>query len=415
MTTRRKSARGDGPSFKRRKSSDSFSRGRKSSSSDDYLSSLAGKNHYEVLGVEKSATDAQIKKSYRKLALKWHPDKNKSSEATEVFKTISAAYAVLKDPASRKEYDDQENAKDNERNNPETDEEFESPQYKNYNFHRPQYEAESNYGQQNDNFSGFQRSNFQRPNNDRSEFSQHRFRNSNFEQPQYDRAGFYNTRFENSRFNKPRSNRSNYQYSNTRGPGYRSRHFPETGRSRDYKNFSFQRARNANSWFQQSYEEPSGYYQQHFEPSYSSFQRPYYGDEYNATYNEYHYDDDSYEDDYEDQFGSGMFSSQNNRYQHYEDEDDDEYYDESYFMRRSAPYYGNTRENWYKKYEHPYRDYEEPARSSYFRFNARQTGNSNQYQTGSRGFGRTKPTYSKPTRPEKVFKYSWFDADEDMF
>ena len=67
----------------------------------------AGKNHYEVLGVEGDATEAQIKKSYRKLAVKWHPDKNKSPEATEVFQKIAAAYTVLIDPAQRKEYDDQ--------------------------------------------------------------------------------------------------------------------------------------------------------------------------------------------------------------------------------------------------------------------------------------------------------------------
>ena len=67
----------------------------------------AGKNHYEVLGVESDATEAQIKKSYRKMAVKWHPDKNKSPEATEVFQKIAAAYTVLRDPAQRKEYDNQ--------------------------------------------------------------------------------------------------------------------------------------------------------------------------------------------------------------------------------------------------------------------------------------------------------------------
>ena len=67
----------------------------------------AGKNHYEILGVSRSATDAQIRKSYFKLAKQWHPDKNKSSRATEIFKKIAEAYRVLKDPASRKDYDTQ--------------------------------------------------------------------------------------------------------------------------------------------------------------------------------------------------------------------------------------------------------------------------------------------------------------------
>merc|ERR1739848_41072 len=64
-----------------------------------------GKDYYAILGVSKSASDADLKKAYRKLAIKYHPDKNKSSEAEEKFKEIGLAYEVLKDPKKRKIYD----------------------------------------------------------------------------------------------------------------------------------------------------------------------------------------------------------------------------------------------------------------------------------------------------------------------
>lgn len=63
------------------------------------------KDFYEVLGVSKNATEAEIKSAYRKLALKWHPDKNKSSEATAKFKQINEAYEVLSDTKKRQMYD----------------------------------------------------------------------------------------------------------------------------------------------------------------------------------------------------------------------------------------------------------------------------------------------------------------------
>jgi molecular chaperone DnaJ len=62
---------------------------------------------YKTLGVAKKATEDEIKKAYRKLARKYHPDRNQGdSEAEEKFKEISAAYDVLGDPGKRKEYDE---------------------------------------------------------------------------------------------------------------------------------------------------------------------------------------------------------------------------------------------------------------------------------------------------------------------
>src|ERR1700744_3426214 len=72
-------------------------------SSNDYQ-----KDYYKALGVPKTATAAEIKKSYRELARKWHPDANKgSTQAEDRFKEITEAYNVLSDEKQRKEYDEQ--------------------------------------------------------------------------------------------------------------------------------------------------------------------------------------------------------------------------------------------------------------------------------------------------------------------
>lgn len=64
-------------------------------------------DYYKVLGIEKNASADEIKKAYRKLALKWHPDKNPNNKAAaeEKFKKISEAYAVLSDNEKRQQYD----------------------------------------------------------------------------------------------------------------------------------------------------------------------------------------------------------------------------------------------------------------------------------------------------------------------
>ena len=65
------------------------------------------KNYYDILGINKDASEEDIKKDYRKMAVKWHPDKNPNnkSEAEEKFKTISEAFSVLSDPNKKEIYD----------------------------------------------------------------------------------------------------------------------------------------------------------------------------------------------------------------------------------------------------------------------------------------------------------------------
>ncbi len=65
----------------------------------------AKRDYYDVLGVSKSASAADLKAAYRKMALQWHPDRNKSPEAETKFKEINEAYQVLSDSSKKAQYD----------------------------------------------------------------------------------------------------------------------------------------------------------------------------------------------------------------------------------------------------------------------------------------------------------------------
>ncbi|XP_041650637.1 dnaJ homolog subfamily B member 9a [Cheilinus undulatus] len=66
---------------------------------------LAKKDYYDILGVPKDATERQIKKAFHKLAMKYHPDKNRSPDAELKFREIAEAYETLSDESKRRQYD----------------------------------------------------------------------------------------------------------------------------------------------------------------------------------------------------------------------------------------------------------------------------------------------------------------------
>ena len=63
------------------------------------------RDYYEVLGVSKDASEAEIKSAFRKLAKKYHPDVSKEPDAAEKFKEVQEAYSVLSDETKRRQYD----------------------------------------------------------------------------------------------------------------------------------------------------------------------------------------------------------------------------------------------------------------------------------------------------------------------
>jgi len=73
-------------------------------------------DHYEILEISKSCTADEIKQAYRKLALKWHPDKNRDNavEATQIFQKITHSYSILSDPDKRAKYDKYGDIDDND-------------------------------------------------------------------------------------------------------------------------------------------------------------------------------------------------------------------------------------------------------------------------------------------------------------
>jgi len=69
------------------------------------MGSVAQRDYYEVLGVARDASEADVKSAYRKLALKFHPDRNKDAGASDKFKEATEAYSVLSDESKRAQYD----------------------------------------------------------------------------------------------------------------------------------------------------------------------------------------------------------------------------------------------------------------------------------------------------------------------
>ena len=121
------------------------------------------KNFYDILQVNKNSTKEEIKKSYKKLALQYHPDKNKDENSIDKFKEIAEAYATLGDDDKRKNYDMFGSS----------DENFSGDPFSAFNdifnqhmssFMNMNYEKEINISDILNKLSGFSNSNFDMPN-----------------------------------------------------------------------------------------------------------------------------------------------------------------------------------------------------------------------------------------------------------
>lgn len=64
-----------------------------------------GKTYYQILGVSENAKEDEMKRAYKKMAMKVHPDRNRAPSATEAFKKVSTAYQILCDGDARRKYD----------------------------------------------------------------------------------------------------------------------------------------------------------------------------------------------------------------------------------------------------------------------------------------------------------------------
>ena len=62
------------------------------------IPNIAKRDYYEILGVARDATEEDVRRAFRKQAMEWHPDRNKSTEETDRFKEVNEAYQVLVDP-----------------------------------------------------------------------------------------------------------------------------------------------------------------------------------------------------------------------------------------------------------------------------------------------------------------------------
>ena len=144
-------------------------------------------NYYEILGVSKNATADEIKKAYRTLAFKYHPDRNPgNAEAEEKFKQISAAYDVLGDEAKRRNYDLGGYSSENAYSNSSTQQQYQR-QY--------QYTYSNPFGDDNfwEWFNGAQRRSYnQQTQNSRGNYSQYNYNYSREEENQTRSSYFSN-------------------------------------------------------------------------------------------------------------------------------------------------------------------------------------------------------------------------------